>query len=656
MPNILAYISLSPIPVSEKPFLRRTSLVQHRQYSNCGQRSVHRECRVPLRHQTYAQQSPFRSPVEFTFDIPGNAHLFQSSSSNSLRPILLYICGLGADIFPQCQAIYLRQHFTIVSLGLAPSDNSDWPAILDSALSRINILRARVSKPITIVAESFGAVFALRLLALAPPDTFDRQFLINPATAVQYDSLLIQTIKLLPLLQLDPTQRLLYSAASTFFLKVIIADESRLSVTSFPSEVPLFRGIDINRVPLSSLLHRLRLLTECLPKVDNDFIRKHATLPTTLIASGRDRLLQSRQEIRRLANILPCVERQILLPSSSHTALFERDVDLRRIIFNQRAECVSEMENSEDWQNAAYSAAAELGRGLFAPWRRLTSPKVTGQRYVKQAVRESRQGQHHRPILLVGNHGSHGVLDTSLLFIELGEIIGQQKVRPLADPIHFTEYGTISGGRWTNFVRDLGGVRASPKNFCQLLSQGEMILLFPGGGREVCRRRGEENTVIWQEKANFIRIAAKYDAIIVPFSTVGADDSVEILLDGEELKQLPWIGQRVRDFLEERGLPEEHVAPVTTPPRPVQFYFKFHDPIDTMTIDNRDKDECRRLFHEVKQTVQTGINDLMSYRETGDDQSKSWLLHVMENSGQKAFHMAHTLSVGLENSFVNPPF
>ena len=50
-------------------------------------------------------------------------------------------------------------------------------------------------------------------------------------------------------------------------------------------------------------------------------------------------------------------------------------------------------------------------------------------------------------------------------------------------------------------------------------------------GTQVMKRRGEEYQLFWREdRADFVRLAAKYDALIVPFAAVGADDAYNLFL------------------------------------------------------------------------------------------------------------------------------
>ena len=46
--------------------------------------------------------------------------------------------------------------------------------------------------------------------------------------------------------------------------------------------------------------------------------------------------------------------------------------------------------------------------------------------------------------------------------------------------------------------------------------------------------------------AEFIRMAARFGATIVPFAGVGVDDSLNLILDSKEVEQLPLVGQYIQ--------------------------------------------------------------------------------------------------------------
>ena len=74
-----------------------------------------------------------------------------------------------------------------------------------------------------------------------------------------------------------------------------------------------------------------------------------------------------------------------------------------------------------------------------------------------------------------------------------------------------------------------GAVPVSGANFYRLLAANETVLLFPGGVREAFKRKDEEYRLFWPSQPEFVRMAVRHGATIVPFGAVGADDAVEIL-------------------------------------------------------------------------------------------------------------------------------
>lgn len=73
-------------------------------------------------------------------------------------------------------------------------------------------------------------------------------------------------------------------------------------------------------------------------------------------------------------------------------------------------------------------------------------------------------------------------------------------------------------------IQEFGAVPVTPKNFYKMMQQNEFALLFPGGAREATHGKGEDYALFWPKDraADFVRVAAKFDALIVPFGAVGA--------------------------------------------------------------------------------------------------------------------------------------
>lgn len=149
------------------------------------------------------------------------------------------------------------------------------------------------------------------------------------------------------------------------------------------------------------------------------------------------------------------------------------------------------------------------------------------------------------------------------------------------------------------------------------LKQGQHCLLFPGGGREVFKRKGEDYQLFWPETPDVVRLAAKLNATILPFSGLGGDDSFAIAADTDEILATPGLG----DFFQERIAPlpslvegDKFVPPIGTI-LPERYYFAFGTPIPTSAISAGDDAAVEQAYAQLKQRVLGGIEELRALRE-----------------------------------------
>mmetsp|Transcript_69886 Transcript_69886/g.152030 ORF Transcript_69886/g.152030 Transcript_69886/m.152030 type:complete len:919 (+) Transcript_69886:47-2803(+) len=187
---------------------------------------------------------------------------------------------------------------------------------------------------------------------------------------------------------------------------------------------------------------------------------------------------------------------------------------------------------------------------------------------------------------------------------------------------------------------DWGAVPVSPRNFFKLMQKGETVLLFPGGAREACHGFGENYQVIWPEKVDFVRVAARFNAVIVPFGGVGSADNFRILDQGKGVGQflrsamprLPGTdASRRRPMMKDDGLmpvSESLTQPLEFPgllPRlpPAQaaaaglgdrFYFSFGSPVDLGDLDPNDKEGCLEMYNLLRGKVEGEIDWLLRSR------------------------------------------
>ncbi|MCT7661348.1 lysophospholipid acyltransferase family protein [Mycobacterium deserti] len=248
--------------------------------------------------------------------------------------------------------------------------------------------------------------------------------------------------------------------------------------------------------------------------------------------------------------------------------------------------------------------AATLGRvlRLLEPARKLINPKVYGI-----------ENMPSRGSLLVGNHTLIGLLDAPLLCAELWE--RGIKVRILGNHAHFNL------PRWRDLLLSVGVVPGTPATAEALMRQGETLLVFPGGGREVAKRKGEKYKLIWENRMGFARLAVKHHYPIVPFATVGAEDALDVLLDTDN----PLLAPARRLFEKLSGSPDlfpivRGIGP-TPIPRPERQYYWFGEPIDTGAVAAADDRAVVHIRDRTKTSIEDGIEFLLTQQRTDPQRS-----------------------------------
>jgi 1-acyl-sn-glycerol-3-phosphate acyltransferase len=246
--------------------------------------------------------------------------------------------------------------------------------------------------------------------------------------------------------------------------------------------------------------------------------------------------------------------------------------------------------------SATELAAAQL---LLEPWQLLTSPRFFG---VAHAPTD-------RPFLLVGNHTIMGVLDAPLLVLGLYAKTGVF-VRSLGDHLHFRVPG------WRDLLVRFGTVEGTRDNCRALMRAGESVLVFPGGGREVFKHKGEKYRLIWKNRTGFARMAIEHGYPIVPFASVGAEECFDIVLDGDDIRR-SLLGSLVESVAPRADEIPPLVRGLGPLPRPERFYFRFGAPIETAGFAGREEDEatCRALRARVANSIEHGIRVLLEERD-----------------------------------------
>ena len=229
-----------------------------------------------------------------------------------------------------------------------------------------------------------------------------------------------------------------------------------------------------------------------------------------------------------------------------------------------------------------------------------------------------------RPALFVGNHTLFGLTDAPLMIEHLYTQYGVM-LRGLGDRGHFGVPG------WGDFLVKHGMVMGSPEVCSALMQSGASILVFPGGAREVMRRKGEAYNLIWKQRAGFARLAIEHGYDIIPFGSVGPDESFKILFDANDVIKPGWR----QTLAEKSGLLKltrggDFIPPIamglgpTLIPRPQRYYFGFGPRIQTRHLQGQqgDKDVVWSVREQVAQAVEGQIARLRTYRE--EDRLQNW--------------------------------
>jgi 1-acyl-sn-glycerol-3-phosphate acyltransferase len=200
-------------------------------------------------------------------------------------------------------------------------------------------------------------------------------------------------------------------------------------------------------------------------------------------------------------------------------------------------------------------------------------------------------GAHHIPrdggALFVGNHGRldfDGFILIRLILRETGRF-----TRSLADRFWFKSRLTAA------VAHAFGAVEGNRDNAQSLLRAGELVLTYPGGVPEIMNTRFGQESIRWEGRYGFARVAILSQVPVIPVAGIGINNGFLFLTKGEILGKI--IYQRVfrmgashsnyRDPLVIGLIPLP--LPFSTAvhfPLPCKVRYFFGNPIEPPEIDN----------------------------------------------------------------------
>lgn len=256
-----------------------------------------------------------------------------------------------------------------------------------------------------------------------------------------------------------------------------------------------------------------------------------------------------------------------------------------------------------------------FARSFIAPFKFYFAPQFFGLKELDVS----------KPALYVTNHTVLGVLDGYPFAIELYLKKGIV-LRALADSNHYKI------PVWKDLIKDrLGVVEASRKNCAALMKRKDSIVVFPGGTKEVCKKKGEQYILKWKDRKGFVRMALEHGYDIIPVAAVGGEEAYTVMKDGNDFMKTPFgqflkfIGVSKTMFKDGDLIPPT-VAGIgnTIIPRPAKLYFKFGERISTKEYKKQHEDEAiqDKIKGQVEAALLESFKELFTIRDNDKDRNK----------------------------------
>jgi 1-acyl-sn-glycerol-3-phosphate acyltransferase len=259
----------------------------------------------------------------------------------------------------------------------------------------------------------------------------------------------------------------------------------------------------------------------------------------------------------------------------------------------------------------------DFARNFIAPFKQYFEPEFFGIDEVDTS----------RPAMYVSNHSVVGILDAYPFAIELYLRKGIV-LRTLADSNHFKI------PVWRDFLaKRIGVLEASRKNCAAIMERKESLVVFPGGTREVCKKKGEEYELKWHDRNGFVIMAMQHGYDIIPVAAVGAEEAFTITKDADDILHhtiAGWVLKRtgLADKLFKGG---ELLPPLvkgvgnTIIPKPVKLYFSFGKRISTKKFKNdfADPDIQELIKSKVELSLMKQFKTLFEQRASDESEGKT---------------------------------
>ena len=215
------------------------------------------------------------------------------------------------------------------------------------------------------------------------------------------------------------------------------------------------------------------------------------------------------------------------------------------------------------------------------------------------------------PVLLVGNHS--GLFYMPDLWITALAVVRRRGLEQPAYGLAYDLLFAIPGVQ--RVLRGIGAIPAGNEQAETALSQGALVLVYPGGDYEACRPWSARDRVEFGAHRGFVKLALRSAVPVVPVVAYGAHHTVVILSRGERLARVLGLNRlRVKVFPILLG-PPFGVNSVFTPPLPLPaaITVEFLSPLDWSIFapDEAEDDEIvEHCYRQITGLMQESLDKL----------------------------------------------
>jgi pimeloyl-ACP methyl ester carboxylesterase/SAM-dependent methyltransferase len=592
------------------------------------------------------------------------------------KPLAVYLPGLDGFGISAAQYQFddLAKTFEFWRLTIAPEDRSALEKVVTLVADFVLDMSQRGQRPVTLIGESCGgliaAAVALQIRQRERSSIKQKNnsqlsalkglVLVNPATSFDRTNWEVFVPILTSLVYFDrsdpqdPDRLTLYGVLGSLILSSLVPDNNqKLRIFDAISNLPALdipprnteqveaildatrRGFQETefRLPAELLQHRVEeWLTVGAPVVSKRL--SEIDVPTLVVAGRKDALMPSEDEAKRLVDTIPYAK-SLLVPDRGHFVLDESCNLTEAILYSDIDPLDWKTSKKKydpilDWVLPDPDIINETIERTVKPFITAHSPvffstdPITLKRWRGLGKIPEKTG----PLLIVGNHQLFAA-DLRMIFYELMVEKGIL-ARGMAHPVLFAMSNvTDLQGRTPGLspqvgvlnadYQKFGAVPVTPRNFYRMLQSNQTALLFPGGAKEALKA-DPDYPLYWPDKVDFVRVAAKLNATVIPLSAIGVVESVNVVV--EDVYQLPFIGARARNLssslsnarYDKQDNANDLLPSVVVPGVPARNYFLFGPAQDLTNLDPNDRQACEKIYQRIQSDVRTGLDDLMAAR------------------------------------------